>query len=204
MLYAFFWVTPWRLNFICRRFGTLCMFHLHRRCEKDKTSVLIVYDLSEVQTWHLPHINLYSSYLHHLWRLDTVIYSPTNTQGGSYTFRKFYALLHTPTFFSVLSTSSECKKHTCCINSVATIFSSSTDQRLKQKYLFRWHATCQYKSHWQYFQTPAEMFLAKNISTIQQVLALSIWKPLSAIIPRMLETKPFNSRDTPLTWIQEF
>jgi len=31
MLYAFFWVIPRRLNFICRRFGTLCLFHLHRR-----------------------------------------------------------------------------------------------------------------------------------------------------------------------------
>ena len=31
MLHAFFWVTPRRLNFICRRFGTLCLFHLHRR-----------------------------------------------------------------------------------------------------------------------------------------------------------------------------
>ena len=31
MLYAFFWVIPWRLNFICRRFGTLCLFHLHRQ-----------------------------------------------------------------------------------------------------------------------------------------------------------------------------
>jgi len=30
MLYAFFWVIPRRLNFICRRFGTLCQFHLHR------------------------------------------------------------------------------------------------------------------------------------------------------------------------------
>jgi len=27
----FFWVIPRRLNFICRRFGTLCLFHLHRR-----------------------------------------------------------------------------------------------------------------------------------------------------------------------------
>ena len=26
MLYAFFWVIPRRLNFICRRFGTLCLF----------------------------------------------------------------------------------------------------------------------------------------------------------------------------------
>ena len=31
MLYAFSWVIPQRLNFIYRRFGTLCMFHLHRQ-----------------------------------------------------------------------------------------------------------------------------------------------------------------------------
>ena len=31
MFYAYFWAIPRRLNFICRRFGTLCMFHLHRR-----------------------------------------------------------------------------------------------------------------------------------------------------------------------------
>jgi len=31
MLYVFFWVIPRRLNFICRRFGTLCLFHLHRQ-----------------------------------------------------------------------------------------------------------------------------------------------------------------------------
>ena len=29
MLYAFFWVIPQCLNFVCRRFGTLCLFHLH-------------------------------------------------------------------------------------------------------------------------------------------------------------------------------
>ena len=29
MLYVFFWVIPRRLNFICRRFGTLS--HLHRQ-----------------------------------------------------------------------------------------------------------------------------------------------------------------------------
>ena len=31
MLYAFFWVIPRSLNFIFRRFGTLCMIHLHRQ-----------------------------------------------------------------------------------------------------------------------------------------------------------------------------
>jgi len=31
MLYAYFWVIPRRLNFMCWRFGTLCLFHLHRQ-----------------------------------------------------------------------------------------------------------------------------------------------------------------------------
>ena len=31
MSYVFFWVIPQRLNFICRRFGTLRLFHLRRR-----------------------------------------------------------------------------------------------------------------------------------------------------------------------------
>jgi hypothetical protein len=31
MLYVFFWVIPRRLIFICRRFGTLSLFHLHRQ-----------------------------------------------------------------------------------------------------------------------------------------------------------------------------
>ena len=32
--YVFFWVIPRRLNFICRRFGTLCLFHLHRQVDE--------------------------------------------------------------------------------------------------------------------------------------------------------------------------
>ena len=35
MLYVFFWVISQRLNFICRRFGTLCLFHLHRQVGKE-------------------------------------------------------------------------------------------------------------------------------------------------------------------------
>ena len=31
MLYAFFWVIPQRLNFICRQFGTLCPIFIHRQ-----------------------------------------------------------------------------------------------------------------------------------------------------------------------------
>ena len=29
--YVFFWVIPQRLNFICRRFGTIYLFHFHRQ-----------------------------------------------------------------------------------------------------------------------------------------------------------------------------
>ena len=31
LLYVFFWVIPRRLNCICRRFETLCLFYLHRQ-----------------------------------------------------------------------------------------------------------------------------------------------------------------------------
>jgi hypothetical protein len=31
LLYVFFWVIPRRLNFVRRRFETLCLFHLHRQ-----------------------------------------------------------------------------------------------------------------------------------------------------------------------------
>ena len=39
MLYAFFWVITWRLVFICRRFGTLCLFHLHRQVDVSRTKL---------------------------------------------------------------------------------------------------------------------------------------------------------------------
>jgi hypothetical protein len=32
VLYSLIWAFPWCLNFMCRRFGTLCKFHLHRWC----------------------------------------------------------------------------------------------------------------------------------------------------------------------------
>jgi len=39
MLYAFFWVITRRLNFICRRFGTLCLFHLRRQVGVERLSL---------------------------------------------------------------------------------------------------------------------------------------------------------------------
>ena len=36
ILYAFFWVITRRLDFICRRFGTLCLFHLHRQVDVSR------------------------------------------------------------------------------------------------------------------------------------------------------------------------
>jgi len=36
MLQSFLLVIPLRLNFMCRRFETLCLFHLHRRCKQEE------------------------------------------------------------------------------------------------------------------------------------------------------------------------
>jgi hypothetical protein len=36
ILYDFFWVFPRRLNFVCQRFGTFGLFHLHRRVSMKK------------------------------------------------------------------------------------------------------------------------------------------------------------------------
>ena len=33
--FYFYWVIPGRLNFMCRRFGTHRLFHLHRQCKKE-------------------------------------------------------------------------------------------------------------------------------------------------------------------------
>jgi hypothetical protein len=35
-MYFFFRAITRRLNFMCRRFGTHCLFHLHRSCEKEE------------------------------------------------------------------------------------------------------------------------------------------------------------------------
>ena len=40
MLYVFFWVIPRRLNFICRRFRILCLFHLHRQVSEYSPTCL--------------------------------------------------------------------------------------------------------------------------------------------------------------------
>ena len=37
MLYAFFWVIPQHLNFICRRFRALCLFHVRRQVGACRT-----------------------------------------------------------------------------------------------------------------------------------------------------------------------
>ena len=42
ILYAFFWVIIRRLEFICRLFGTLCLFHLHRQVDVSRQSVSVV------------------------------------------------------------------------------------------------------------------------------------------------------------------
>ena len=51
MLYIFFWVIPRRLNFICRRFGTLCLFHLHRQVGVEWLNLRIVGVSTREKVW---------------------------------------------------------------------------------------------------------------------------------------------------------
>jgi hypothetical protein len=44
LLCALFWVIPQRLNFTFRRFGTCCLFHLHRRIGTKNSSLLPAYE----------------------------------------------------------------------------------------------------------------------------------------------------------------
>ena len=41
MLVVFFWVNPRRLEFICRHFGTLCLFYLHSQVDVSSDSTHI-------------------------------------------------------------------------------------------------------------------------------------------------------------------
>jgi len=59
-LYSFFWVIPQRLNFICRRFETLCLFHLHMRMKTENTecsemSVYIIQTLGNCPKERMQH-----------------------------------------------------------------------------------------------------------------------------------------------------
>jgi hypothetical protein len=53
LLYAFFWVIPQHLNFICRCFGTLCLFHLHRQVGVEWICLQIWYRQSVPKRRHI-------------------------------------------------------------------------------------------------------------------------------------------------------
>jgi hypothetical protein len=44
MLYSIFWVIPRSLNFICRRFGTSCLFHFYKQCKYEERTAYIAYE----------------------------------------------------------------------------------------------------------------------------------------------------------------
>ena len=49
MLYAFFWVIPRCLKFICRCFGTLCLFHLHRQVGACRTRTYLPMKMEQTE-----------------------------------------------------------------------------------------------------------------------------------------------------------
>jgi hypothetical protein len=66
MLYDFFWVVPRRLNFICRRFGTLCSIFIGRKvCVEwtrfDKCWGVYGKRFTSSQTFSRRHPNIYQT-----------------------------------------------------------------------------------------------------------------------------------------------
>ena len=57
MLYVFFWVIPRRLKVICRRFGTLCLFHLHRHVDVSRMNYIYLPMKTEQSVRKRRHIN---------------------------------------------------------------------------------------------------------------------------------------------------
>jgi hypothetical protein len=62
MSYTFFWMIHRRLSFICQRFGTPCLFHLHRQVGMKKIdaadmrrsySLVLMYQIVEKQRYHM-------------------------------------------------------------------------------------------------------------------------------------------------------
>ena len=56
LVVCFFLLVPWSLNFICRCFGTLCLFHLHRWVGMKKSSYFTAYEDGiecVLKQWHI-------------------------------------------------------------------------------------------------------------------------------------------------------
>ena len=73
MLYAFFWVIPRCLEVICRRFGTICLLHLHRRIgmemEQTERSETLVYKIQNAAKVWNPEEFYYTFQTTPLWSL---------------------------------------------------------------------------------------------------------------------------------------
>ena len=90
-LYAFFWVIPRHLNFICQRFGTLCPFHLQRQVGMKNffipTCLWIWNKQSVAKRWHIKfrcrgitRKNAYSTTVPFAVATGTLITSPNTTK----------------------------------------------------------------------------------------------------------------------------
>jgi len=79
MSFAVLWVIPRCLNFICRRFGTLCLFHLHRqvgmkntylplKMEQTECSEMLAYKIQMLRNYpqeskqHLSNVSLWTTF----------------------------------------------------------------------------------------------------------------------------------------------
>jgi len=80
--YAFFWAISRRLNFICRRFGTFCLFHLHRQVGVERLGLRNVGVFIREEVWlenSLSHwLSLFSFYTYLTMKMEQTECSETS------------------------------------------------------------------------------------------------------------------------------
>ena len=160
MLYAFFWVIPRRLNFICRRFGTFCMFHLCRQvgaCRMnsagDMFGVLYRKRVGLEMAWAIrtegDRVGGGSKYRNKLWRMTVSRIIPQTCPQPS----SFYTHLPAYEDGTVCSETSAYKIQTPGNHPEEIIQHSGYGENLKSRILLGMLTRIFNKTHLQYFQT---------------------------------------------------
>jgi hypothetical protein len=188
MLCAFFWVIPRRLNFICRRFGTLCLFHLHiclRRWNRQYSETS-AYKLQTPGNYPEENIQysehgeiLKSRIVFLIFTMSSACFEPEVSSSARRLYVQvwysvFYMLI---LFFSVTSAS----KHTfyliCIIGTVFKDLHSRRNIRLLSRYKRETRALLEFYAAYNASSVPTfRQNLSAKSSSIKQSILLDPWR----------------------------
>jgi hypothetical protein len=121
-----FWVIPRRLKFICRSFGTFCLFHLHRQV--DSTHIYLPMKMEETECSET------SAY-----KLQTPRYYPKEiiqtTEHGERLKSRIYALIYDQPFFWSLNEIVSIQEDSYCLTNIREV--PLWKRRFKRNFILR-------------------------------------------------------------------